>query len=554
MRFLERRRRRLRLSSQAACGIALTLALTGCFGSSSSSGGGANANPAAVLPASTWFYAQAYVRPTDSRLQAIDAASEHFFQIADPGAKLDAEIDSALHPGVSYEKNIQPWLGQQAGVAVLSATARNGSGAPTNALAFPGSLHAEVALVLDQTNTAKATAALRNGALFENKGAPADKRTSKSYRGVSYVYDVTSKTAVGVVGDFVVLATVPAFEAVVDVTKGDASLAASPSYTQTVRAELPSADGLLYVPVGTLIGQFLPTLTAADPARKSEYTSLLSKYAKEILLGSLSLSSTSATLDFAGIDGPPSGATSEINPISGLPAGSWLALGVTGIGPAIENVFKELAAESNSLTSSLGQSLATLKKTTGLDVETDLESLTTAGLFIKGDSLATLEAALVLGVKAPADAPTIVNQLRAFAGLEELSSKSFTVGRIDQAGVDAGFTIKTSGSPITVDVVASRGEIVVALDAASLSDALSTTDRYATSNSYSAAASLLGSGVHPDMVLDLSQLATLLKSLGVASTGTESTALTYLQRLGTFAIGTGHTGGTLHERFAIGSG
>jgi hypothetical protein len=546
--------RRLRLSAHAACGVALALALAGCFGSSSSSSAGSgNANPATALPASTWFYAQAYVRPMGTRLRAIDAASEHFFDVADPATKLDAEIDKLLHPGVSYEKNIQPWLGQQAGIAILGATARNGSGATSSTLSFPGSVNAEVAVVLDQTDTAKAKSAVANGELFENKGAPADKTTSKSYRGVTYTYDVRTKTAIGVVGDFVVLATVPAFEAVVNVSKGAASLASTPSYAETIKAQITGADGLVYVPFGRLLDQLLPTLSAADPALKSQYTTLLAKYAKELLLGSLQVSATSATLDFAGIDGPPSGSTSDANPITTLPSGAWLALGITDIGPGVEDVFKALDTATNATTASLASSLATLKKTTGLDVETDLESLTTAGLFIKGSSLATLEAALVLGVKQPADAASTVNQLRAFAGLEELSSKSFKVGRIDQAGIDAGFTIKPTNSPISFDVVASHGEIVIALDAASLTDALSSTDRFGASAGYSAAASLLGNGVHPDLVLDLSQLATLLKNFGVASSGSEATALGYLQRLGVFTIGTGRTGRTLHERIAIGS-
>lgn len=535
---------------QAVGGSALALALAGCFGSSSASSGGANADPASALPASSWVYGQAYIRPTGSQLQGIDAASQHFFATADPGTKIDAEIDKLLHPGVSYEKNIQPWLGHQAGFAVLGATA-SGSATP-----LVGSLHAEVALVLDQTNTAKAKAAVASGGLFERKGAPADKTTSKSYRGVTYTYDVTSKTAVGVVGDFVVLATVPAFEAVVDVNKGAPSLASTPSYAHAIRAELSGADGFVYAPVGRLIRQLLPTLSAAAPQLGSQYTSLLSKYTSEILLGSLRISDTSATLDLAGIDGPPSGATGETgetNPITTLPAGSWLALGVTDIGPTVRNAFNALKSTTTSTAGSLAKSLAEVRQTSGLDVESDLESLTTAGLFVKGTSLATLEAALVLGVKDPADAATIVNQLRAFAGLEELSSKSFTVGRIDQAGITAGFTIKTSGSPITFEVAASAGRIVVALDAASLSDALSSSARYGASAGYSDASSLLGSGVHPDLVVDLSQLAALLKNFGVGATGSDAEALNYLQRLGTFAIGTSHTTGTLHERIAVGS-
>jgi hypothetical protein len=195
---------------------------------------------------------------------------------------------------------------------------------------------------------------------------------------------------------------------------------------------------------------------------------------------------------------------------------------------------------------------AKIRKATGIDVQGDLGSITTGALFVKGTTLATLEAAVVLNLKTPAKAPTIVNQLREFAGLASLSSKSFTVGRIDQSGIDAGFTIKPSGSPFTVDVAASGGRIVIALGPTSLSDALASTDRLSSTSAYTGAVSLLGSDVQPDLILDLPQFGTLLKNLGAATSTSDASVINYLQRLGTFAYGSGGSGNTQHARIVLG--
>lgn len=529
------------LSARAAllgsCAVAATLAA--CGGSSSSVNSSAQgADPASAVPASALAYVQADVRPSGSLAQSIDAASKRLLGISDPGPKLDALIDKSMVSGASYETDIRPWLGQQAAVAVLGGTT---------------TAHAEYAVIVDQTDTAKAKSATKNPALFASSAGTADTLAQASYRGVGYTEDVTSKVDVGVVGDYVVLANdAAAFDAIVDTEKGAASLAASSGYKQAVSGELSGADGVAYVPLLRLIDALIPATSTESPTAAAILQQIRTRYANAILSGSARFDANGAALDFAESGAGTSSSNGETNPIGTLPGGSWLAIGLTNVGPSLGKLFSELGqlgstAGLGSFTSSLGE----IQRVTGVNVEGDLSSITTAGFFAKGSNLGTLEAALVLGVKNPSQAPTIVSQLGRLAALISSSDHAFSVGSLSQANIQSGFTINAASLPFTFDVAAGGGRIVVALGTTSLNDALASTGRLSASSSFGTAASLLGSGIQPDLIVELPSIAELLKNLNVAGSASTAKVLPYLQRIGTIALGSGTTSGERHIRIVV---
>jgi hypothetical protein len=247
-------RRRRGVLVLACCALAAVLSACGSSSSSSSNVSSQGADPASAVPASALAYIQADVRPGGSLAQSIDAASKRLLGISDPGSKLVAMIDKSMASGSSYETDVSPWLGQQAAVAVLAGTTR---------------AKAEFAVVLDQTDTAKARAATKNSVLFGSRSGPSDTLAHASYRGVSYTEDLTAPIDVGVVGDYVVLASdAAAFDAIVDTYRGAASLAASSGFKQAVSAELAGADGVAYVPLFRLLDALIPAAgTQSSTAR-----------------------------------------------------------------------------------------------------------------------------------------------------------------------------------------------------------------------------------------------------------------------------------------------
>ena len=538
-----------RYATVAAC-CALAVAVGACGSASAPSNAGTpNADPASAVPASALGYIQADVRPTGSLLAGIDAASQRLLGISDPGAKLDALIDRAAPSGVSYENDIRPWLGEQAAVALLSGTT---------------TAHAQYAIVLDQTNGAKATAAVKGGPLFENKGSAPDKVAHASYSGVSYTEDLSTEMDIGVVGSYVVIANdAAAFDAIVDTVKGAASLAGTSGFKQAVSAELAGADGVAYVPLLRLVD----ALTASKDASSSATSAIISKVLQElrtklanaIVSGSARFDSNGAAIDIAlsgatGVSGSsaPAQAGSETNPIATLPGGSWLAVGATNVGPTLAGLVTDLgqlgsAGSAGSFSKSLGE----IQQVTGINIEGDLRSITTAGAFAKGSNLATLEAGVVLSVKDPTQATTIVTQLKELLSLVAASDDSFSIGALSQSNIQSGFTIHVHSVPFSFDVAAAGTRVVVALGTTSLNDALASGGRLSGTSTYGTATSLLGSDIQPDVIVSLPDIVALLQNLGVANGASAARILPYVERLGTIALGTGSADGAQQLRIVI---
>jgi hypothetical protein len=520
---------------QAALTCAVALALAACGGSGSPTSS-SSADPASIVPASALGYIQADINPSGSRAQGIDAASLRLLGIADPGAKIVALLNKAMTRGDSYEKDIQPWLGSTAGLAVIStATAGASPGTP------------DLAVIADDKDPSQASVLLHSKGLFDGKG------TSGSYNGVDYVQRGGDGVA-GLVGSFFVVGeNLSAFKAIVDVYKGGAALSGLSSYQKAVSAELPGADGVAYLPLDKLIS-LIPKSTLGATGASGVISGLVTKYAKAIISGSARFDANGAAVDISESGVTPSGPSGEANPIGNLPAGSWLAAGATNVGPALANGLTELVKLGNG--GSLGnltQSLGELQLATGVNVEGDLKSITTLGFFVKGTSLGTLEAALELAVKNPSQAPVLVGQYKRLAQLIASSDNSFTVGTLRQSNIQAGFTIHVPNVPFTFDVAAGNGVIVIALGTTSLNDALASADRLSSTALYTTATSRLGSGIQPDLILDLPTVAALVRTL--PSTGASSASMaTVLKRLGTVAIGSGQSGGAEHVRIIVSGG
>jgi hypothetical protein len=279
---------------------------------------------------------------------------------------------------------------------------------------------------------------------------------------------------------------------------------------------------------------------------------LAAKYANAILSGSARFNSSGAALDIT-VSGAPAKTSSntETNPIGMLPGGSWLAIGATNVGPTLATLLKELGTLAGGDLSGLTGSLTEIQSATGLNLEGDLRSLTTAAFFAKGSNLATLEAGLVLGTTGSSKATAIVTQLKGLLTLVSASDHAFTLGSLSQSEIQSGFTIRVPGVPFTFYVASAGTRIVIALGATSLDDALASTGRLDSTSTYTTATSLLGSGIQPDVIVELPDVGELLQNLGVSDTASATKVLTYVERLGTIALGTGSVGGAQHVRLII---
>ena len=219
------------MTTARSLALALLCALTsaiaiGC-GSSSSGSGGAD-DPASLVPATAPVYAEATLRPNGKVGADLDAALKKILRTDDPGAKIQKALDdSGRTDGVTYKADIEPWLGDRAGIAV---TAIHGS-------------NADFVAVINSKDDGKAS-----DALAKTKGDI----VKRSYKGVDYRFDRKDSTAAGVFDHSVVVGTEPGFKSAVDASKGD-SLAES-NGLRGVRSKVAQERiGLLYLDVDGLL-------------------------------------------------------------------------------------------------------------------------------------------------------------------------------------------------------------------------------------------------------------------------------------------------------------
>ena len=155
-----------------------------------SSSGGAN-DPAKAIPASAPFYLEATVRPTGKQRTDLEAALSKILRTDDPGAKITELIDKAgKKKGKSYAKDIKPWLGDKAAVALTRLRRR------------PAPVRRRHQLDRRRQGRRRSSTSRQSYT------------TKRSFEGTDYRYDPSDKTAAAVVKHYLVIASEPSFKQV----------------------------------------------------------------------------------------------------------------------------------------------------------------------------------------------------------------------------------------------------------------------------------------------------------------------------------------------------
>ena len=158
--------RTLTLSTVAA---ATALALSGC----GDDGGESGSDPATLAPAGTPLYVEGAIRP-DGELRAdTEAAVEAVSGFSNPGDRLVDLLNVALaeDTDLTYEDDIEPWLGERASIAVTSLSDED-----------------SFAVIVESTDSGAAEdflAAGRRDGIRHQRGEPRGRPTTRSTRTAS---------------------------------------------------------------------------------------------------------------------------------------------------------------------------------------------------------------------------------------------------------------------------------------------------------------------------------------------------------------------------------
>jgi hypothetical protein len=533
----------------ALAAIAVVALLAGCGSSSSPP-----LNPATVVPASAPLYIGAIVQPSGTLKSNTTASTQKLTHSGEPFSSL-LKLLSPSGRKLNYESEVKPWLGAQAGGFVTSIDGAKATEALTGSFSqalssssivgvsegilrtLLGGKVSQGALVLDTTDEGKARAFLE--ARAKEAGAH-----SASYRGVSYQVDGNGN-AEGIVGKFAVLGSESALHSVIDTEQAgpSSSIVHAAGYAKLSSSAEPEALANVYLRTAGL-----PSLGGLFGGIEQAYISLLP-------------SATSLALDIdttssAGQTGTgllPG--TSAAQFVGQLPGGSWLALGLGDVNATFGHSagtlrsFATLGSKLKIGSFSLEGVFAPLLSN-GIDLNKDLLSwMGAGGVFVSGSGLLNLQAGLVVASKDPASSRAAVAKLAAAYRQAGDEATPTTI-----PGAEEAVSVRIKGFPVIVAIGAGEGKFAIGLGPASVQEALNPSTPLSGSANYQAAATTLGHGLKPSLLIEFPTLVSLIETLGLGQTEGVSTAVPYLQSLATLSGGGGQSlgNGVTRARVVLG--
>ncbi len=503
------------------------LALTAAACGESASGG--DADPASLVPAGAPMYFEAAVQPTGDRREDALAAAGKVLRTDDPAGKLRELINKALADdagGLTWEKDFAPWLGEDAGVWVSNLEAETPSFAAIVA-----------------TKDAEAAGA----ALGRFKESGGETWTKRSYEGIDYEVNGEGN-AVGIVDDFVVGATEDAFKRTVDMRDGGESLADSDRYKDAVGDAGDERLGHYYMDTRALFDLAL----AEDPEAAAQFEQFKSYLPLDKLgpiTGSFEADGDGMALDTV-LTGVPEGpfrqlaalwAGGETELLGNLPGNAWMAFAAPKLGEGAKTLFDSFAGALG------GAAIAgQVKQATGLDLEADIFSwVGDAGLYVRGESEADLDGAVVIESTDDAKAEAAFGKLIGLIGKEAGTQPE----PIELDGAAAAFSLE-AGAEKPVVLARGEGRVVAAFGEAAATDALQPDAQLGDSELYGDAEGVLGDDFAPSFLLSMPAVIKLVDATGQADAEFEK-ARPYLEAFGSIASGGKADGDRVESRVAV---
>jgi hypothetical protein len=501
------------------------IAIAGC------GGGGSSSDPASMVPASAPIYVEATLTPQGTLKANVESLTASLAGVDNLGEKIVTELEQAATSNgapVNFAKDIQPWLGERAGVYLEN---------------FDGENFNTAGSALETTDAAAAQE------FVDKRAAKGEGHVKHStYEGIDYVVEPEDGSALGVVGNFLVFGqTDHAFKAMVDASKGE-SLADEDSFSSAV-SQLPSGSlAQVFVDIGGLIDE---AGGAIDAESKLFLDSVGIEPADATAVASLIPGSEQVEIDFStDLTGTEDYSGDASSLLGSMPAGSVLALSADQFGKHLGKAIDRLDASGNPSQELRPHEFKSALKQAGIDLDKITAAVGDAALFIEGSSESNLDGALLLSTKNATEATNTV------ANVGLLLRASGTPGVTAINGKLSGFSVaKVLGrQPL---IVAAKGErIAVAYGLPAAIEALSTESGHTLSDSptYKEAVAALG-GTPISAFADGPATLKLVSALqGADEREGFLKAKPYLDKIGYVAIGAGKSGDLATAKLIVGVG
>jgi hypothetical protein len=498
---------------------ALTTAIAlaaGCGDDGASSSGAAS-----LAPAGSLVYGEATLRPEGEQRAAIDELVSKFPGQGSAGDRIGrlmekafAESDSEL----SYEEDIEPWLGDEAAFFVSSFP----SGGQDPDAAF---------LVATDDEDAAVDAVEKDG----------DVRKTE-HRGHDLYLSSDDEGAAAVLDGWLVLGNPGGVRTAIDTTEGGDTIEDSERYEDTLADAPEERLGFVYVNTPGFARQLqgMPGAGALGQFREIfEEPVLVTANADEAGVRFEGTVPASLTKAFP-IVAEGSGAAGE------LPADSWLAFAQPELGRTIEG-YLDLAAGAAGGRDVIQQQL---EMATGLDLERDVIAwMGDWSAFVRGTSVAELDGAVVIETKDEAASGRFIDAIARLA--RENAGPGMRIVPLQLAGGGEGVTARSPELPRPIHLFQRDGKVVAAYGDAAAEDAIDPGETLAGSPGYTQAEEALGGDYAISFFLAFEPILALAESAGAGSDEDFQEVKPYLEPLGALAGGARKEGDTLRSAFGL---
>ena len=498
-----------------------TLAAAGCGNDDGSSSSGA----AAVAPAGSLVYGEVTLRPEGDQKAEIETLISKFpgegsarERIGSLMQTLFSEADTKL----SYEEDVEPWLGDDAGFFVSS-------------LDLEGE-DAAAALLLATDDEGAAEDAIEKA----DDGEPAREET---YEGYDYRVFAEDDGAVGVVDGWVVLGNPAGFKAAVDTAEGGDPVEDDDTFQET-REDAPEER----------LGFFhLNGPRFYEAIQRSPAAGMLGGAFRQLFQEPLA-ATFNADADGARVEGTIPASLLAGFPVVGegsgaageLPADAWLALAQPDLGKTIQG-YLDLFAGAAGGTELLEQQF---RSETGLDLQEDVISwMGDWSLFVRGTSVDELNGALTIETTDEAASGRFINAVARL--VRENAGPDMTVRRLELGGGGEGVTVTGPELDQPLHLFQRDGTVVAAYGDDAAREALDPADTLGDSPAFADAEQALGGDYTVSFYVAIPPILELAESEGAASDEDWQEAKPYLEPLDAVVGGARKEGDTVHSAFGI---
>jgi Protein of unknown function (DUF3352) len=498
---------------------ALTTAIAlaaGCGNDSASSSGAAS-----LAPAGSLVYGEATLRPEGDQKAAIEDLVAKFPGEGSAGERIGQLMEQAFAESdtrLSYEDDIEPWLGDEAAFFV-SSVASDG----------------------EEADAAFLVATEDEGATVDAVEKDGDVRKT-DHRGHDLYVSEDKEGAAAVVDGWLVLGSPGGVRTAIDTVEDGEPIEDEDRYRETLEDAPDDRLGFMYANMPGLLEEL---------QRRPEAAALgqLRQIFEEPVL-------VTATADQAGVrfEGTVPASLLSAFPVAAegsgaageLPADSWLALTQPDLGQTIDG-YLDLAGGAVGGRDVIRQQL---EAATGLDLEADVISwMGDWGAFVRGTSVDELDGALVVETSDEAASGRFIDALARLA--RENADSGTRVTPLELSGGGEGVTVRGTDLDQPVHLFQRDGKVVAAYGDAAARDALDPAETLADSSAFTQAEEALGGDYAISFFVAIEPILALADSSGAASDEDWQHAKPYLEPLGALVGGARKDGDKLRSAFGL---